>query len=195
MDDGIDPESAGEQWTGFMERMNEQLVEAMETNARAQSAFVESWFESVESMGDEEYLEESLESYGRAYSVWMDAAQEAMEKTADLASGEEVSPEEFRDVWFDSANEAFKEVMSTEAFAALTGQTVGDALELRQAADETVQETLHGLGFAAERDVREIGERLVEVERRGKEVERRLAGLEAVERKLDRVIEHLEESP
>jgi len=195
MSDGIDPESAGEQWTGFMERMSEQLVEAMETNARAQSAFVESWFDSVESMGDEEYVEESLESYGQAYSVWMDAANEAMEKTADVASGEEVSPEEFRDVWFDAANEAFKEVMSTEAFAALTGQAVEDALELRQAADETVQETLHGLGFATERDVREIGERLVELERREKEVERRLERLDAIEGKLDRVLDGLEEAP
>jgi hypothetical protein len=194
MPDRFDPESVQESWPDFVGTMNEQLVEAMETNARAQSAFVESWIESVESMGDEEHVEESLESYGQAYSVWMDAANEAMEKTADVASGEEVSPEEFRDVWFDAANEAFKEVMSTEAFAALTGQVVEDALELRQASDETVQSTLHDLGFATEGDVRELGERLVELERREKAVERRLADLEAVERKLDRVLEHLEAS-
>jgi hypothetical protein len=194
MPDRFDPESVQESWPDFVGTMNEQLVEAMETNARAQSAFVESWLESLESMGEEEYVEESLESYGQAYSVWMDAANEAMERTADVASGEEVSPEEFRDVWLDSANEAFKEVMSTEAFAALTGQVVEDALELRQASDETVQSTLHDLGFATEGDVRELGERLVELERREKAVERRLADLEAVERKLDRVLEHLEAS-
>lgn len=194
MGDRFDPESAGESWTGLVERMNEQFMDAMESNARAQSEFVESWFETVESMGEEGYVEESLESYGRAHSVWMEAAGEAMEKTADVASGEEVSPEEFRDVWFDAANEAFKEVMSTEAFAALTGRTVEDALELRQAADETTQATLHELGFATERDVREIGERLVELERREKEVERRLERLDEIDAKLDRVLDRLEES-
>ena len=175
--------------------MNEQLAEAMESSARAQSEFVESWFETLESMSDEEYVEESLESYGQAYSVWMDAANEAMERTADVASGEEVSPEEFRDVWFDAANEAFKEVMSTDAFAVLTGEAVEDALELRQAADQNAQATLHELGFATERDVRELGERLVELERREKAVERRLERLDAIEGKLDRVLDRLEEAP
>jgi len=195
MPDRFDPESVQESWPDFVGTMNEQLVEAMESSARAQSEFVESWFETLESMSDEEYVEESLESYGQAYSVWMDAANEAMEKTADVASGEEVSPEEFRDVWFDAANEAFKEVMSTEAFAALTGQVVEDALELRQASDETVQSTLHDLGFATEGDVRELGERLVELERREKAVERRLERLDAIEGKLDRVLDRLEEAP
>lgn len=183
MTDGSDPKPTRGQWTDVIERMNEQFVDALETNARTQSEFVGSWFESLGSMGEEGYVEESVESYGRAYSVWMDAAEEAMEKTADLAAGEAVSPEEFRDVWYDSANEAFKEVMSTDAFAAATGETVNNAAELRKASDEAKQASLHELGFAAERDIREVGERLVELERRQHEVEE----------KLDRILEHLGE--
>ena len=55
--------------------------------------------------------------------------------------------------------------------------------ELQQQADEASQETLRSLGFATEDDVVEIGDRLVELERRQ----------HAVEQKLDRVLEHLEE--
>lgn len=186
------PGSAQGQWFDFVEEMNEQFVDAMEANARAQAEFVESWSEALESLSGEGYLVEGIESYGRAYSSWMDAAKETAEKTAEVAAGNEVSPEEFRDIWLDAANEAFKEVTSTDAFAAITGHTVEDALELRRAADESAQATLHELGFATEGDVREVAERLVELERRQKRVEREVEGIQEVERKLDRVLDQLE---
>jgi len=99
------------------------------------------------------------------------------------ARGRDVDIEEFRDIWLNTANEAFKEVMSTTAFAKMTGETVGDVLELQEQADEAAQETLNSLGFATEGDVVEIGDRLVELERRQ----------HAVEQKLDRVLEHVED--
>lgn len=182
---------ATEEWANFVAQMNEQLVDTMEASARAQAKFVESWLDSVEPM-DEELFTEGMEGYARAYEVWMDAAEETAEEAAAVDDGE-FSPDEFRDLWLDAANEAFKEVMSTDAFASFTGQAVEDALELRQAADESTQETLHELGFATERDVREVGERLVEFERRQKKVERRLERVDEIDQKLDRVLDRLEE--
>lgn len=179
MENQFDPGSVQEQWTDYMHQMNEQFVDAMEANARAQTEFVESWSDTVEELTDGGDLADGIEGYAQAYSVWMDAAEEVLE---EVTSGE-ISPEEFQDLWLDAANEAFKEVMSTDAFAALTGRRVEDALELRQATDEATQKTLHELGFATEGDVRETGERLVELERRQ----------QAVERKLDRILDHLEE--
>lgn len=189
-----DPGSASDHWAELVERMNEQVTTAMEASADANSEFVESWQEAVGSMGDPEYVAETVEGYGGAYEAWMDAAEETAEKVSAAAEGEEVSPEEFRDVWLDNANEAFKRVMSTDAFAAATGKNLEGLLEMRQQADENAQETLHELGFATERDVRELGERLVELERRQQRVEDELDRLDAVEEKLDRVLEHLERS-
>lgn len=180
-------------WGEFARRMNRQFVEAFERNVEAQAEFVESFSEAVEAGPDGETVpvetpmddldgeqfEEAVEGYARAYDVWMDAARTMVERTNDAVAGEDVDATEFRDVWLDAANDAFKEVMGTSAFAAATGNAVGDALEMRREADEAAEETLHNLGFATEGDVREVGERLVELERRQ----------QAVENKLDRLLE------
>lgn len=172
---------AQESWTAFVENMNEQMVDAFEANVEAQSQFVETWAETLSEGTDDERFGEGVKGYARAYKVWMEAAEDMAEQVA--AEGTDVSPDDLRDVWLSSANEAFKEVMSTSAFAAMTGETVEDALELRQAADENAQSTLHALGMATERDIREVGDRLVELERRQ----------HGIEQKLDRVLDALEE--
>lgn len=181
-DQGNQTSTDGE-WNQFLSGMNDQLAAAMEANVEAQEEFFESWNDFFNSMSDSDRLSNGMEGHSGAFDVWMDAAEEAMERMQAAAEGEDVSPKEFRDLWLDSANEAFKEVMSTDAFAAFTSQRVEDAAELRQARDEVAQATLHELGFATEGDMREIGDRLVELERRQHEVER----------KLDRLIEHVEE--
>ena len=183
--------SGTDQWAEIVERMNEQVATAMETSAEAGSEAVDAWQEAVESVDAPANDAGGLEGFGGAYEVWMDAAEETAERMAAAADGEDVSPEEFRDLWLDNANEAFKEVMSTDAFAAMTGRNLEDVLEMQQATDENAQATLHEFGFATEGDVREIGERLVELERRQQEVERELGRLDEVERKLERVLEHL----
>jgi len=193
MADGSDPGQMSEQWSEIVARMNEQMVEGMEASTEAQAEFVESWIGAFESVDQEQYAAEGFEGSTEAHSIWMDAAEETAEKMAAAASGEDVSPEEVRDLWLDSANEAFKDVISTDAFASMTGGTVEDVLEMREAVDESAQSTLQEFGFATERDVREVGERLVELERRQKKVERGLERLDAIEAKLDRVLEHFEE--
>ena len=172
---------AQDSWTEFVENMNEQMVDAFEANVEAQSQFVETWAETLSEGTDDERFGEGVEGYARAYQVWMDAAEEMTQQVAEDRG--DVDPEDVRDLWLSSANEAFKEVMSTSAFAAVTGQTVEDALELRQTVDENAQETLHALGMATEGDVREIGDRLVELERRQ----------HGIEEKLDRVLDALED--
>ena len=176
-------ESNAEPWTELLSGMNDQLASAMEANMQAQDTLLESWSGALGGVGGDGQFEDGMEGYAGAYDIWMDAADEAMEKAAGATDGEDLSPNEFRDLWLGAANEAFKQVMSTDAFAAATGERIGDAVELRRATDEITQGTLHELGFATEGDVREVGERLVELERRHHEVER----------KLDRVLDHLED--
>lgn len=180
----MDPPMAdAEQWNEFMQSMNDQFAQALEQNVEAQASFVESWVDAVEETTDPKQFEEGAEGYANAYATWMDASQRAYERSMDLVSGEDVAPEEFRDIWLSAANEAFKDVTDTTAFAAVTGKTVEEALEYRQEVDEMADETLHNLGFATKNDVQEIGERLIELERRQ----------HAVEEKLDTVIDHLED--
>jgi archaellum component FlaC len=189
-----DPETASENWTEMMEGMNDAISRSIEQNMQAQSAFIESWSsafdgtamdgEAMDMSGElpdsaamdvdaeamESMLTEGVEGYGRAYEVWMDAAERMAERVSDAAQGEDVSITEFRDIWLQSANEAFSEVMNTTAFAAGTGQTVSQMMELQQQADDLTQDALEGLGFATGEDIEEVGARLVELERRQHEV-------------------------
>ncbi|WP_222918306.1 poly(R)-hydroxyalkanoic acid synthase subunit PhaE [Natrinema sp. SYSU A 869] len=170
-------------WNAFAEQWNEQFLEALEDNMEAQAQFVESWSETVGEVSEDNEISDGVEGYARAYETWMNASQQMVERMNDQLEGEDVDVEEFRDIWLNTANEAFKDVMSTTAFAKMTGETVGDVLEMQQQADEAAQETLRSLGFATQDDVVEIGDRLVELERRQ----------HTVEQKLDRVLDHLED--
>ncbi|WP_049900215.1 poly(R)-hydroxyalkanoic acid synthase subunit PhaE [Natrinema altunense] len=170
-------------WNAFAEQWNEQFLDALEDNMEAQAQFVESWSETVGEVSEDAEFSDGVEGYARAYETWMNASQQMVDRMNDQLEGEDVDIEEFRDIWLNTANEAFKDVMSTTAFARMTGETVGDVLEMQQQADEAAQETLRSLGFATQDDVVEIGDRLVELERRQHDVEQ----------KLDRVLEHLDE--
>jgi hypothetical protein len=182
MTDSYSPDAAAQNWNSFVDQMNEQFMDAFEQNVEAQAEFVESWSETLESNIDDDEMTEGVKGFSRAYEAWMDAAQQMVDRVNDSVEGEDVEVEEFRDIWLNTANEAFKEAMSTTAFAAATGESVQQALDLQQQADEAAESTLHNLGFATEGDIVEIGERLVELERRQ----------HAVEEKLDRILEELE---
>jgi hypothetical protein len=172
-----------EQWSKLAENMNEAVAESVEQNMEASAAFMESWADAMEdSMLEEGQTADAIEGYDSAYEVWMDAAEETFERTTVAAEGEEVAPAEIRDIWLQSANEAFKEVMSTSAFAAANGQLVHAMMELREQTDEVTEVTLEQLGMPTGSDIEEVGERLVELERRQ----------HRVEKKLDRVLEELE---
>jgi hypothetical protein len=178
-----DTNQVPENWSRMVEQMNEAMNRSVEQNMEAQARFMEAWADTMEgSMPDEEEMNEAVESYGRAYEVWMDAAEEMFERINDASQGEEVSIAEFRDIWLRTANEAFKEVMETSAFAAATGNVVGATMEVQEQANEASQEALLSLGLPTRGDVEEVGERLVELERRQ----------HAVEQKLDEIIERME---
>ncbi|SEN41308.1 Poly(R)-hydroxyalkanoic acid synthase subunit (PHA_synth_III_E) [Halorientalis persicus] len=169
-------------WNEMVEEMNDAVADSVEQNMKAQAAFMESWAEAVEgSMPEEDEVAEGFEGYNRAYEVWMDASEKMFERTTDAAQGEDVEPSEMRDIWLQSANEAFKEVMGTSAFAAANGQLVEAMMDMQEEADEVTQDTIQQLGLPTRDDVMEVGERLVELERRQ----------HAVEQKLDEILEEL----
>ncbi len=134
MSDSEQPQA--QNWNAFVEQWNEQFLDALEDNMEAQAQFVESWSETVGEMSDEEEISDGVEGYAKAYETWMGASKQMVDRMNDQLEGEDVELEEFRDVWLNTANEAFKDVMSTTAFARMTGETVGDVLELQQQADE-----------------------------------------------------------
>ena len=174
MSDTNQSTAAGEQWSEYAEEMNRSFVEAFEQNMRMQTEFLDSWRESMADSGLDETTVDGMQGASRAYEVWMEAAEAQYELVDETLRGEDVELTEFRDVWLNAANDAFKEVMGTSAFAAATGQTVGDMLEASEQLDKTNRETLQTLGFATSEDVDEVGERLVELERRQHAVEQRL---------------------
>ena len=172
-----------DEWTEMVEQMNTAVADSMEQNMQAQAAFVESWADAVEdTIPEEEELSEGLQGYNRAYEEWVDAAEQMIERSTDAAQGEDVDPAEFRDIWLKSANEAFKHVMGTSAFAAANGQMVESMMEMQQEAEELSQDAIAQMGFPTQENVDEVAERLVELERRQ----------HAVEQKLDRILDQLE---
>lgn len=172
----------GQQFEALFQDMTDSYMAAVEQNMDAQATLIEQWTDAVQSSLDEDQLSDGYEGMMAAYDVWMDAAEDSLEKMSAATEGEDVSIEEFRDTWLTAANTAFKEVMSTTAFAAMTGETTDAALDLRQEFDEAATDTLATYGFATREDIQEVGERLVELERRQ----------HAIEKKLDKVLDHLE---
>jgi len=166
---------AQEEWADMMDDVNDAVADSIEQNMAAQATFMESWADAVEdSVPEDEDLSEGIDGYNRAYEVWMDAAERMFERSADASQGEDVDPSEFRDIWLQSANEAFKEVMGTSAFAAANGQLIEAMMDMRDEADAVGQDTLAQMGFATRDDVVEVGERLVELERRQHELSDKL---------------------
>lgn len=173
-----------DEWNEMVEQMNDAVAESLEQNMEAQAAFMESWTDAFDnSVPEEDAIAEGIEGYSRAYEVWMDAIDEMFEKTTDVAEGEDIDPTEFRDIWLQSANEAFKEVMETSAFAAANGQLVESMMEMQQEFDDVTQDTVAQMGMPTRDDVVEVGERLIELERRQHEVEE----------KLDRIVDAVED--
>jgi len=184
MPESEDDTDTATDWTAQMAAMNESFRRAVEQNVDAQTRFVNSWFEAVDDAWDTtpEHVADGMEGYANAYQAWMAAAEAQLDRTQDLLEGEDVPVEDFRDIWLNTANEAFKEVMGTSAFAAATGETLSEILDIQQQVNESAADTLHALGFATDGDIDEVGERLVELERRQ----------HAIEEKLDRILDAVE---
>lgn len=167
----------------LVEEMNDAVAESIEQSMEAQVMLMESWTNAFgEAVPDDDVVESGIEGYTNAYEVWMNATEELFEQSTNIMDGEDVAPEEFRDIWLQSANQAYKEVMSTEAFAAANGQVVENVLELQQEVTELTEDSMAQMGMPTQTDVEEVGERLVELERRQHEVEQKLDHiLDAVE--------------
>lgn len=177
-----DPINAQSEWWNSFAEMNEELAAAMERNLDAQATFAETWMDSIDDMTGQEELSDGVEGVLHAYETWMTAADESLEMITDVMEGENISVEEFRAIWLNAANESFKDMMQTSAFAAATGQSVDTQTDLQQRVDDFLESSLHANGLPSEGNVEEVGERLVELERRQ----------HAVEERLDRILEVLD---
>jgi hypothetical protein len=177
-------ESAGSTsaWWDRLEQMNEEYLATAERTVAAQNRMVDAWMKSMDAAVEQDRIDEDYEAAYRAYDIWTQAVNDTVEQLSDLAEGEDVPLERFRDTWLNAANRAFKNAMGTSMFAQATGLTIDEAMDLRRQADELAEATLHDLGLPTEGDIEEVGERLVELERRQHSVEQRL----------DRIIESLE---
>lgn len=174
--------NSSENWNEYMGEMNEAFLESLERNVEAQTAFVDSWMNAFESPESAEISEDGMKGYVGAYEAWMNAAQKQFERINDALEGEDVPIEEFRDIWLKAANDAFKEVTTTSAFSSMTGESVENSMAFKQTVDEATEQTLSTFGLPTEGDIQEVGERLLELERRQHEIAQ----------KLDRILEEIE---
>lgn len=186
-------DSKSPEWDLFAEHMN-AAFKTFEQGMDVQSQFVESLSQAVQDSefeypdfpgADENMVEESFEGYKAAYKTWMKAAQKMFQSVSGAIADEgELDISEFRDIWLNAANQAFKEIMTTNAFAAMTGQTIDSVLKMKKQTEEATHDMLSEMGFATTRDLDEVATRLVELERRQ----------HTIEDKLDRILENMESS-
>lgn len=179
----IDPDDIEQYWRETIDQMNDQFASTIEQNVEAQTKFMEAWLAAIDDATAETDIEEALDGYRRAYEIWMSAAEESLESVSNASTGEDVSVTQFRDTWLNAANESFKELMGTGAFAAATGRAVEELMDVRTQTDELTEDALHEFGMPAKGDIQAIGDRLVELERRQHDVES----------KLDRILDQLED--
>lgn len=171
---------------GRAEDAFEMAAEMFERSVEAQSEFAESMSMNMESAAEgSEDVPEVFEGFAKAYELYAEATEEVFERTAEAYDeGEAVDLSEVTELWLNTTNEATKEVLRTSGFASAGGGTTGASLEAKKELDENRDELLRSTGLATESSVVEVGERLVELERRQQEVEE----------KLERLVEEREES-
>lgn len=175
---------SNQQFDQPFEGFQAQLLDGIERNLEAQSRLLEAWSSAVTDATDDELVASGATGMVEAYDTWLDATERMAERATDAAAGDDVDVSEFRDIWLRAANESLNELMGTEAFARMTGENVSEMLDMQRQTDEAIQENLESMGFATTGHVEEVGARLVELERRQHDVER----------KLDAVLEHLEDA-
>jgi len=169
----VSAEDASRPWwerSAWPRAYTEMVTATMEAGDRA----TEAWLDAVDDATRQEFLDEEAAVPFDVYGVWMQAARDTFEHATEAVEGEDVPVERFRDTWLTAANRAFKRAMSTSAFADATGRSTDATLAWRQEWDEAMTDALHAAGLPTDDDVREVGERLVEVERRQHGVEERL---------------------
>lgn len=165
-------------------QLSDELVHGMDQFIEAQTRFLESWQQNLAQETDDEVIASGAKGIVEAYEIWLNASREWTEQLVAVAEGEELDPRNARDIWLRAANESAQSMMSTTAFAQMTGQSVQDGLELQRQRDEAIQTMLEAMGVASTHSIEEVGDRLIELERRQ----------HAVEQKLDRLLDHLDES-
>ncbi len=163
----------------FLERAEEAFetaAEMFERGVEAQSEFAERVATNAEGAAeDSEEIPEMVEGFANAYELYAEATEEVLDRAAEsYEDGEAPDLAEMGDIWLEATNEAAKEVMSTSGFAAARGNATGSSLEAKNEFDESRDELLRSTGMATESTVVEVGERLVELERRQHEVEKKL---------------------
>jgi hypothetical protein len=178
-------ESTQDSLADLIGRTNEVVANSLEQSIEMQTALVGTVTGAFDQTTPRvDTTAKGAEGYVGAYNACVDGVERLFETAVGAVEGDDVGPGEFRDVCLQSTNEVLSELMSTTAFAAVDDRFVETVLTVQPELGELTQDSLAQAGAATQKDVSETSERLVELERRHREVER----------KLDRLIDTVEEN-
>lgn len=153
----------------------ETTRKAAEQSLAAQQRAIDEWASAVEGR-TEAQAEVATPVRGLAWfaDVWLGAVQNALVHVDDAFEGGSVDLEELQTTWLHALDDAITDVGKTPEFAETATGTVERALTARYRGDELRRRALEGVGLPTDRDVEEVGARLLELEYRQKAVEDRL---------------------
>lgn len=171
---------------GSSEAMNDYMdtmFETFEKGMKMQQNMAENWTEAMNESfrsTDPEQFSDLPDGIRESWETWMNFFENSMEM-AQEDEEDQPDPQKFISMWLRTANQASKDILSTKAFSALTGLYLNKILSMKQKSDKVNERMIHNMGLPTVSDLEEVGERLLELERRQQKVEE----------KLDRILEEL----
>ncbi|MFA5860137.1 MAG: poly(R)-hydroxyalkanoic acid synthase subunit PhaE [Candidatus Thermoplasmatota archaeon] len=118
--------------------------------------------------------------FGESFRIWTQTIDQASQMTAERASmGEGPPVEDLVNLWTNAYADAIKPVLGSPLYAAAQGETVDAALDARKRLQEQAEHSLRAVGISTRSDLLEVGQRLIELERRQQRVETLLRDIHA----------------
>lgn len=110
--------------------------------------------------------------FGESFRIWTQTIDQASQMTVERASNGEGPPvEDLVNLWTNAYADAMKPMLGSPLYAAAQGETVDAALDARKRLQEQAEHSLRSVGISTRSDLLEVGQRLIELERRQQRVE------------------------
>lgn len=162
-------------WGRAVEWQYETVRTALERSLEMQRTVVDSWVTAAESTAPPETPQRAqLRRLEWGYDIWEETLLNTLVHLDDAITEDGIDLRQLQMIWLHAMDDAFSDVTSRPAFAAETNDTLEDVLTEQQQLNELRRDFLHASNLPTDRDLEEVGERLLDLEARQKRIEEKL---------------------
>ncbi|SEP08486.1 hypothetical protein SAMN04487948_11383 [Halogranum amylolyticum] len=162
-------------WGRAVEWQYETARATLERSLEMQRTVVDSWITAAESTAPPETPQRAqLRRLEWGYNIWEETLLNTLVHLDDAIREDGIDLRQLQMIWFHAMDDAFSEVMSRPMFVAEMNDTLEDVLTEQQQLNELRRDFLHASNLPTDRDLEEVGERLLNLEARQKKIEEKL---------------------